>query len=126
MMSTFERVRGILVEALSVDAEEIQPNSSLYNDLGAESIDLLDITFRLEREFGIRINDRELFPTAIFQGSDDCIKDGKVTQTGLVKLKEAIPHGDFSKLRDNPEPSEIPIVFTVTTLCKFVEQKLEQ
>lgn len=125
-MSTFERVRGVLVNALVVDADEIQLNSSLYQDLGAESIDLLDITFRLEREFGISINDRELFPTGIFNGLDDCVKDGKVTPAGLVKLKEAIPYGDFSKLRDNPEPSEIPIIFTVATLCKFVEQKLEQ
>lgn len=125
-MSTFDRVRGVLVNTLNVDIEEVMPNSSLYNDLGAESIDLLDITFRLEREFNIKINDDELFPIDIFNGSDDCIKDGKVTPAGIAKLKEAIPHGDFSKLGDNPQPSEIPTVFTVTALCKFVEQKMEQ
>lgn len=126
MDSTFDRVRDVLVDALAVEPEEIRPDSSLYQDLGAESIDLLDITFRLERTFNIKIDDRELFPTGIFGGNDDYVQDGVVTPSGMAKLKEAIPFGDFSKVGKAPQPSEIPAVFTVSTLCKFVEQKLEQ
>jgi acyl carrier protein len=124
MESTFEKVREILVEALSVETEEITPEASLYQDLGAESIDLLDITFRLERGFGIKIDDRELFPTGVFGDSADYVKDGVVTPAGMAKLKEAIPFGDFSKLRNSPRPDEIPAVFTVNTLVKFVEHKV--
>lgn len=126
MDSTFNRVRGILVEALSIEADEVTPNASLYQDLGAESIDLLDITFRLEREFNIKINDKELFPTGIFNGSDEYVKDGVVTPAGIAKLKEEIPHGDFSKLSAIAKPEEIPAIFTVSTLVKYVDQKMEQ
>ena len=58
----YQKVSATLVEALNVDEDEIQPTSTLQGDLGAESIDFLDIVFRLEREFGIKIPRGELFP----------------------------------------------------------------
>jgi hypothetical protein len=67
-----------------------------------------------------------LFPTGVFHGSDEYVKDGVVTQAGLAKLRESIPHGDFSKLGKTCRPDEIPAIFTVDTLVKYVDQKLEQ
>ena len=67
----YSKVADTLVEALNVDEEEIKPTSTLQGDLGAESIDFLDIVFRLEREFAIKIPRNELFPEAIFNGDPD-------------------------------------------------------
>ena len=57
-----EKVKESVVEALGVDEEEVKPDSVLFDDLGAESLDLLDIVFRLEKSFGIKIPREELFP----------------------------------------------------------------
>ena len=78
------KVSATLVEALNVDEEEIKPTSTLQGDLGAESIDFLDIVFRLEREFGIKIPRGELFPESIFQGDPEFVQNGKVTDKGLA------------------------------------------
>ena len=83
----FEKVAGTMVEALNVDEDQVTPTSTLQGDLGAESIDFLDIVFRLEREFGIKIPRGELFPESIFQGDPDFVKDGRVTPKGLAELK---------------------------------------
>ena len=79
----YTKVSATLVEALNVDEDEITPTSTLQGDLGAESIDFLDIVFRLEREFGIKIPRGELFPESIFQGDPEFVQDGKVTRLVL-------------------------------------------
>src|SRR5271170_3230465 len=96
----YTKVSATLVEALNVDEEEIKPTSTLQGDLGAESIDFLDIVFRLEREFGIKIPRGELFPESIFQGDPDFVANGKVTEKGLAELRTKMPFaelGDFAK-----------------------------
>src|SRR5207245_5680148 len=75
----YSKVSATLVEALNVDEDDITPESTLQGDLGAESIDFLDIVFRLEREFGIKIPRGELFPESIFQGDPEFVQDGRVT-----------------------------------------------
>ncbi len=70
----YSKVSATLVEALNVDEEEIKPTATLQGDLGAESIDFLDIVFRLEREFGIKIPRGELFPESIFQGDPEFVR----------------------------------------------------
>src|SRR5260370_20294999 len=82
----YSKVSATLVEALNVDEEEIKPTSTLQGDLGAESIDFLDIVFRLEREFGIKIPRGELFPESIFQGDPQFLQNGSVTAKGLAEL----------------------------------------
>lgn len=121
MSKVFDRVRNILVQALNVEEDEVALSSSLYNDLGAESIDMLDITFRLEREFNIKID--ELFPRSIFNGDETCVKDGEITAKGLNVIKEAVPHGDFTKFGNPPKVAEIASIFTVNTLVKYLESK---
>src|SRR6267154_6067565 len=99
----YTKVSATLVEALNVDEDEISPRSTLQGDLGAESIDFLDIVFRLEREFGIKIPRNELFPESIFQGDPDFVQNGKVTDKGLAELRARMPFADRSKFEQNPE-----------------------
>src|SRR3982751_3768539 len=109
----YSKVSATLVEALNVDEDEIQPTSTLQGDLGAESIDFLDIVFRLEREFGIKIPRGEMFPESIFKGDPDFVQDGRVTEKGLNELKTRMPFADLEQLEQNPEVSHISDLFTV-------------
>jgi acyl carrier protein len=120
----YQKVSATLVEALNVEEEEIQPTSTLQGDLGAESIDFLDIVFRLEREFGIKIPRNELFPESIFQGDPEFVQNGKVTQKGLDELRQKMPFADLAKFEQNPELTAISDLFTVDMITKYIEGKL--
>jgi acyl carrier protein len=120
----YQKVSATLVEALNVDEDEVKPESTLQGDLGAESIDFLDIVFRLEREFGIKIPRGELFPEAIFQGDADFVQDGKVTEKGLAELRTRMPYADLSKFAQNPDVSAISDLFTVELIARYIEGKL--
>ena len=120
----YSKVSATLVEALNVEQEEIKPTSTLQGDLGAESIDFLDIVFRLEREFGIKIPRNELFPESIFQGDPDFVQNGMVTQKGLDELRQKIPFADISRFEKNPELTAISDLFTVEMITKYIEGKL--
>src|ERR1700733_514624 len=117
----FHKVSATLVEALNVDEEEIKPTSTLQGDLGAESIDFLDIVFRLEREFGIKIPRGELFPESIFQGDPDFVQNGKVTEKGLDELRDRMPFADLSKFEQNPELTAVADLFTVQMIARYIE-----
>jgi len=120
----YTKVSATLVEALNVDEDEIQPTSTLQGDLGAESIDFLDIVFRLEREFGIKIPRGELFPESIFQGDPEFVQDGKVTDKGLAELKSKMPFADLKEFEKNPELSNISDLFTVELITRYIQGKL--
>src|SRR3954463_16645768 len=109
----YERVVRVLVESLNVGEDEVAPQATLQGDLGAESIDFLDIVFRLEREFGIKIPRGELFPESIFQGDPDFVQNGRVTDKGLNELRTKMPFADLSGFERNPEVSNISDLFTV-------------
>ncbi|MBI3406848.1 MAG: acyl carrier protein [Planctomycetes bacterium] len=120
----YAKVSATLVEALNVDEDEIKPTATLQGDLGAESIDFLDIVFRLEREFGIKIPRGELFPEAIFQGDPEFVQDGKVTDKGLSELKARMPFADLSGFEKNPELTGIGDLFTVDMITRYIQGKL--
>jgi acyl carrier protein len=80
-------VTKVLVQALGVEQDDITPSASLQRDLGAESIDFLDIVFRLEREFMIKIRQGELFPEPVFQRGTEIVRGGQVTDEGLAALR---------------------------------------
>ena len=121
----YSKVSATLVEALNVDETDIKPTSTLQGDLGAESIDFLDIVFRLEREFGIKIPRGELFPESIFQGDPEFVQNGKVTDKGLAELKARMPFADLSDFEKNPEVSHISDLFTVELITRYIEGKLQ-
>ena len=120
----FEKVRQQLVDALSVDDDEVTPQARLQADLNAESIDFLDIVFRLEREFGIKIDRNELFPESIFQGDPDFVQDGKVTAKGLGELKTRMPYADLAAFEKDPQFENIGDLFTVDLIVRYVKSKL--
>jgi len=121
----YQKVAGTLVEALNVDDDEIKPTATLQGDLGAESIDFLDIVFRLEREFGIKIPRGELFPESIFQGDPEFVADGKVTEKGLTELRTRMPYADLGEFEKNPELNHLGDIFTVDLISKYIQSKLE-
>ena len=120
----YEKVSATLVDALNVDEEDIKPTATLSGDLGAESIDFLDIVFRLEREFGIKIDRNELFPESIFQGDPEFVQNGKVTAKGLGTLREKMPYADLAGFETDPAFDKIGDLFTVDLICKYVAAKV--
>jgi acyl carrier protein len=122
----YTKVAATLVEALNVDEEEIKPTTTLQGDLGAESIDFLDIVFRLEREFDLKIPRGELFPESIFQGDPDFVQDGRVTESGLAQLRARMPFADLSTFEQHPEVSAIGDLFTVDLITRYIQAKLDQ
>ena len=116
-----EKVKKVISEAMGINLEDINLNSRLVADLGAESIDFLDITFRLEREFGVKLKTDEMFPTGIFQGKEGgYIVNGRVIPEGVAKLKEAIPFGNFQTWEKNPEYATITDIFTVGSIVNYI------
>ena len=120
----YSKVQEVLIDALGVDDDEVTADARLTKDLGAESIDFLDITFKLEQEFDFKIGQGELFPDNA-ASNPDFIKDGKLTPEGLTAIKEKLPHVDFSKLESDPQISRLAETFTVDALVSFVERKLQ-
>ena len=127
-MSASEEVYGtvarVLVESLNVDEDEVTPTATLQGNLGAESIDFLDIVFRLEREFGIKIPRGELFPESIFQGDPELVQNGRVTPKGLDELRTRMPFADLAAFEANPEVSNLSDLFTVDLITRYIEGKL--
>src|SRR5258705_9248473 len=92
----FKKVQTALIDALGVDEEEVTPEATMVGDLGAESIDFLDIVFRLEKTFNIKIPRGELFPEDILSNAE-YVQDGKLTAEGLAQLKQRMPFADLTK-----------------------------
>jgi acyl carrier protein len=120
----YRKVSSAVVDSLNVDAEVVTPGARLQGDLGAESIDFLDIVFRLEQEFGIRIPRGELFPEAIFQGDPEFVQDGKVTAKGLMELRARMPYADLSAFDRDREVAHIGDLFTVDLITRYVQSKI--
>ena len=118
-----DKVREVLVDALAVDDDEVTPEARLTADLGAESIDFLDIVFQIEKAFGFKVEQGELFPDNVTQ-NPEFVQDGQVTEKGLTALQERMPHADFSSLKDDPSVDRVAEIFTVDALVNFVETKL--
>jgi acyl carrier protein len=120
----FEKIQEVLDDALGVDEEEVTKEASLTADLGAESIDFLDIVFRLEKTFDFKISQGELFPENLTE-NPDWVSDGNLTDAGLKMLKERMAHVDFSAIESGDRNiSKIGDLITVDALVNFVELKL--
>jgi acyl carrier protein len=120
----FHEVREVLVDALGVDDDEVSAESTLMGDLGAESIDFLDIVFRLEKAFSIKIQREELFPAETLMTNADYVSNGKLTAKGLSELKSKMPHTDFSSFESDPDINKLGDLFTVNSIVNYVETKL--
>ena len=117
----FKKVQDVLVNALGVDEEEVTPQATLRGDLGAESIDFLDIVFRLEKAFGIKIPRGELFPENLDPGY---VQDNKLTDSGLAEVKRRLPNADLSALEKTRDTALIPNLFAVRDIVDYLDRKL--
>src|SRR3954447_3326842 len=119
----FQKVQATLVDALGVDEEDVTSEATLQGDLGAESIDFLDIVFRLERNFGIKIPRGELFPENVV-ADPEMIEDGKLTVKGVDELRSRMPFADLTDFSADPEVERIADLYTVEMLVQYVQNKL--
>ncbi len=120
----FEKIQVALIDALGVDDDEVTPEAKLVGDLGAESIDFLDIVFRLEKSFDIKIPRGELFPEDVLTDSK-YVQDGRVTDGGLAELRKRMPFANLDEFAENPVVQDFGNVLTVIDMCRFVEGKVE-
>ena len=120
----FSQVQEVLVDALAVDDDEVSLESTLMGDLGAESIDFLDIVFRLEKAFGIKIPREELFPAESLMNDADLVHNGKLTDKGLTLLREKMPHTDLTNFEQDPDINKMADLFTVNAIVNYIENKL--
>ena len=121
----FGEVKEVLVDALGLDDDEVTESATLMGDLGAESIDFLDIVFRLEKSFGIKIPREELFPAESLMNNPEYVTNGKLTDMGMAELKAKMPHTDISTFQDDPDVNKMADLFTVAAVVNFVEGKLK-
>ena len=120
----FQEIKEVLIDALGVDDDEVTSDATLMGDLGAESIDFLDIVFRLEKAFEIKIAREELFPIENIMSNQDFVKDGKLTVAGLTEMKEKMPHTDFASFENDPDINKLGDLFTVNSIVNYIETKL--
>ena len=119
----FDKVKDSLIEALGLDDDEVTPDATMVGDLGAGSIDFLDIVFRLEKAFGIEIPRKELFPEDILTNAE-FVEGGKVTETGLNEIRARMPFIDLSKFEENPVVQDFGNLLTVSDLCRYISGKV--
>ena len=117
-------VQDAVANALGVDDDEAAPDATLMEDLGAESIDLLDILFRIERSTGVKVQASDI--GEYIQGGipDDEFGDeaGVLTDKGFDQLKSAMPQIDDSQ-RGQLRAEEVINHFTVQNLADLVQQR---
>ncbi len=123
----YSKVQGVLVDALGVDEDEVTPAASLRGDLGAESIDFLDITFRLEKAFTtdpahpFKIPRGDLFPEEL---DPSFVQEGKLTDAGLSEVRKRLPHADLSQLETTRDIALVPNLFAVQDIVDYIERKV--
>lgn len=119
----YAKVQEILVDSLGVDDDEVTPDSKLAADLGAESIDFLEIVFKLEKAFDIKIPRGELIPDNVLN-NPEFVQNGKFTPKGLEELKSKMAHVDFTEFEADPDTNKMMDLFTTQTIVNFVKAKL--
>ncbi len=120
----FQKVQEVLVDALGVDEEEVTADATLMGDLGAESIDFLDIVFRLEKSFGIKVPREELFPAESLLNNPDLVSNGKLTEEGLAALRDSVPHTDLTEFEKDPDINKLANLFTVNAIVNYIDGKV--
>ncbi len=121
----FERLKPLLVEVLGVAPEKIHAESVLVSDLGAESIDLLDLSFRIEEAFQVTIEGNEIereasrrLPGGVYE------KDGRLTDEALAEIRKSLPELGANKLVTGLRKADLPSLLTVQFFVKLLARKL--
>jgi acyl carrier protein len=121
-VDVFDRVATVLADSLGIEQAEIQPGSHLENDLGMDSLDLLDVLYRLEGEFAIRVEREDLFPDFLFQYRKSIGADG-LTDSARTEIQRCFP---FLGLKEVMALPDLKSLLTVRVLVGSVEHRLER
>jgi acyl carrier protein len=126
-VDTLEAVRAAVAEAVGIDETEAEPNATVLGDLGAESIDLLDILFRIERKVGVKISANEIAELLQGELSDEEWEgaDGVITEKGLVQLESVLPQIDRAALAGKLTADDVMTLFTVQNLADMAAARAE-
>ena len=117
----FPTVAEIIADALAREVDEVSLESRLIEDLGAESIDFLDIVFRLEQRFAVQIPRGQIVEDARGELSEDEFeRDGRLTDAAIERLRAYLSEVPADRFRPRMRSAEIPLLFTVATFCKLV------
>lgn len=121
----YPEMRALLADSLALPVDRVKPESRLIDDLGADSLDLVDILFRVEKKFGVKVRTNELaFLSNLDFSSPTVMKGGHLTPEAVERLKEWLPSvselGDPSKIT----PAKLFSLINVEVLCRIVAQKL--
>ncbi len=119
----FTKVQQTLAGALGVDESDIVPGASLKRDLGAESIDFIDIVFRLEKTFDLKIPAGDLFPSHLLN-DERFVKEGMVTPEGLAELRTKLPYLELDEFTKDPQITKLADCFTVKMLLRYLADRL--
>jgi len=119
--SVYSKVREIIADVLVIDSADVALDKRLIADLGAESIDFLDLVFQLEKEFGVKIPRGQLEKNA--RGTlteEEFAQNGVLTHQGLLALRAYLNEVPAASFTENMKVNEIPLLFTVETFCKLI------
>lgn len=118
----YEGVKAILVDILGIEPEDITPTANFFDDLGGESIDVLDLTFHCEKQFGAKIRFQDLADPSQIETDPD----GQISESTLTSLEGRFPFLDLAEFRASRTMKHIHSLFTVDTIVRFVEHALAQ
>jgi acyl carrier protein len=120
----YSKVQRVLVDSLGVDEADVTPEARLTEDLGAESIDYLDIAFQTERVFGIKIQPSDMLLGDIM--TEPYVEDGRITDVGIEEFRRRLPHVNLEALEQSRNVRDLRSVFTVDTLVRLLTEKLAE
>ena len=113
------RVKKVVADALDVSVDQVHAHASLVADLNAESIDFLDLTYRLESEFDVRIPEEE-----IWRGSVDATDDASIARS-IAQLRLRMPDFPWNRLPERVTRADLPELITVQTIVDYLVRKLD-
>ena len=124
VLAIFPKVAETMADALGCDVEQVKLDASLIDDLGAESIDFLDIVFRLERAFKVKIPRGKIVEEARGSLSEsEFEKGGQVTEAGVARLRDFLSEVPAERFKTPLLAAQIPRLFTTETFCKMVSRQ---
>ena len=114
----FHKVRACIADSLAVEPEDVLLSSRLIDDLGADSLDFVDIIFQLDSELGIKVRESEFhFITRLDFSSPEVMKEGHLTEDVLAKLDSWLPALQQVPDRAQVSPQQLFSLITVEAIC---------
>ena len=121
ILAVYPKVAEVMADALGCDVEQLGLDVPLIEGLNAESIDFLDMVFRLERAFKVKIPRGKIVEDARGELSEaEFERKGVLTEAGLVRLRAYLSEVPAERFRSPMKVADVPLLFTVETFCRLV------